>query len=47
VRATPNRTGPEFAQLIRAILGHFSEAETVHLVTDHLSTHTRKSLTDD
>jgi hypothetical protein len=32
VRATPNRTGPEFAKVIRAILGHFPEAETVHLV---------------
>jgi hypothetical protein len=46
VRATPNRTGPEFAKVIRAILGHFPAAETVHLVMDNLSTHTRKSLTD-
>ena len=46
VRATPNRTGPEFAKVIRAILGHFPEADTVHLVMDNLSTHTRKSLTD-
>jgi DDE superfamily endonuclease len=46
VRATPNRAGPEFAKVIRAIAGHFPEADTVHLVMDNLSTHTRKSLTD-
>ncbi len=46
VRATPNRTGPEFAKVIRAIIGHYPAADTIHLVMDNLSTHTRKSLTD-
>lgn len=46
VRATPNRTGPEFAKVIRAIVDHFPAAETIHLVMDNLSTHSRKSLTD-
>ena len=46
VRATPNRTGPEFAKVIRAIVDHYPAAETVHLVMDNLSTHSRKSLTD-
>ncbi len=46
VRATPNRTGPEFAKVIRAIVGHYPAADTIHLVMDNLSTHTRKSLTD-
>ena len=46
VRATPNRTGSEFAKVIRAIVGHYPAADTIHLVMDNLSTHTRKSLTD-
>jgi DDE superfamily endonuclease len=46
VRATPNRTGPEFAKVIRAITAHYPAADTIHLVMDNLSTHTRKSLTD-
>ncbi len=46
VRATPNRTGPEFAKVIRAIAAHYPAAGTIHLVMDNLSTHTRKSLTD-
>ena len=41
VRATPNRTGPEFAKVIRAIVDHFPAAETIHLVMDNLSTHSR------
>lgn len=46
VRATPNRTGPEFAKVIRAIADHYPATDTIHLVVDNLSTHTRKSLTD-
>jgi hypothetical protein len=46
VRATPDRTGPEFAKVIRAIVGHYPAADTIHLVMDNLSTHSRKSLTD-
>jgi DDE superfamily endonuclease len=44
-RATPNRAGPEFAKVIRAIAGHCPAAETIHRVMDNLSTHRRKSLT--
>jgi transposase len=46
VRATANRTGPEFAKAVRALLGHYPAAETIHLVVDNLNTHTRKSLTN-
>jgi hypothetical protein len=46
VRATPNRAGPEFAKVIRAIVGHYPKAGTIHLVMDNLSTHKRKSLTN-
>jgi hypothetical protein len=46
VRATANRTGPAFAKAVRALIGHYSAAETIQLVVDNLNTHTRQSLTD-
>ena len=46
VRATPNRTGAEFAKVIRALVDHCPGANTIHRVMDNLNTHTRTSLTN-
>ena len=43
---TPNRSGVEFARALFKLALAYPEAETIHLVMDNLSTHTRKSLTD-
>lgn len=43
---TKNRKGPKFAQMLAKIDQAYPEAETVHLVMDNLSTHSKKSLTD-
>lgn len=43
---TPTRSGYEFAQVLFHLAMAYPEAETIHLVMDNLSTHTRKSLTD-
>jgi len=43
---TPTRSGAEFAQMMRKLAGAYPETETIHLVMDNLSTHTKKSLTD-
>ena len=42
----PFRSGAEFAQALFQLAMAYPEAETIHLVMDNLSTHTRKSLTD-
>jgi len=43
-RATPNRNHREFAKMMSAIARRYSDARTIHLVMDNLSTHSRKSL---
>jgi hypothetical protein len=43
---TPNRSGFEFAQVAAQLVFQYPDAETIHLVMDNLSSHTRKSLTD-
>jgi hypothetical protein len=43
---TPTRSGFEFAQVVAELAFQYPEAETIHLVMDNLSSHTRKSLTD-
>jgi hypothetical protein len=43
---TPDRSGVEFAQALFELALAYPEAETIHLVMDNLSTHSRKSLTD-
>ena len=43
---TPDRSGVEFAKMLFELALAYPEAETIHLVMDNLSTHTRKSLTD-
>ena len=44
--ATPNRSGVEFAKALLQWARAYPQAETIHLVMDNLSTHSRKSLTD-
>ena len=43
---TPNRSKPEFAKAIEAIVNAYPEATTIQLVMDNLNIHRRKSLTD-
>ena len=45
-KVTPTRSSPEFADFILEIAAHYSAADTIHLIVDNLSTHTRKALTD-
>jgi hypothetical protein len=43
---TPDRSGFEFAQVAVALALAYPAAKTIHLVTDNLNIHTRKSLTN-
>lgn len=45
-KVTPNRSSPEFADFIQSIANRYTEAQTIHLVMDNLSSHTKKALTD-
>jgi transposase len=45
-KVTPNRSSPEFAEFLKFIADHYCEAETIHLVMDNLSSHTRKAVVD-
>jgi len=45
-KITPNRSSPEFAGFLCGIAGAYPEAETIHLVMDNLSSHTRKAMVD-
>ncbi len=40
---TPDRSSPEFADYLLAIAEHYPAADTIHLVMDNLSSHTRKA----
>jgi len=42
--ATPDRSGYQFACLVKHIVGHYSQAQTIHLVLDNLNIHGRQSL---
>jgi hypothetical protein len=44
--ATPTRSGFEFAQVVAELAFQYPDADTIHLIMDNLSTHSRKSLTD-
>lgn len=44
--ATIDRKGPRFARAMKRIANAYSQATTIHLIVDNLSTHTRKALTD-
>jgi hypothetical protein len=43
---TPTQSSPEFADFIQSIANRYPAAQTIHLVMDNLSSHTKKSLTD-
>jgi hypothetical protein len=43
---TPDRSAPEFAQVLFHLALQYPEADTIHLVMDNLNIHHRKSLTD-
>jgi hypothetical protein len=43
---TKNKKGPEFAKVLYRISKKYSLEDTIHLVMDNYSTHTKKSLTD-
>jgi hypothetical protein len=45
-KVTPTRSSPEFADFIRSISNRYPAAQTIHLVMDNLSSHTKKALTD-
>jgi len=45
-KVTPARSSSEFADFLLEIAGHYPAAETIHLVMDNLSTHTRKALVE-
>src|ERR1035438_5599541 len=45
-KVTPTRSSHEFADFILEIAEHYPAADTIHLVMDNLSTHTRKALVD-
>jgi hypothetical protein len=45
-RATPDRSGLQFALLVRDIVTAYSSARSIHLVMDNLNIHRKKSLTD-
>ena len=45
-RATPDRSSPEFADYLLEIVEHYPGADTIHLVMDNLSSHTRKAVVE-
>jgi transposase len=42
--ATPNRSGNEFAKMVKRVVEAYPMAKTIHLVMDNLNIHGRKSL---
>ena len=46
VRVTPDRSSPEFADYLLEIAEHYPAADTIHLVMDNLSSHTRKAVVE-
>ncbi len=42
--ATPDRSGYQFACLVKRIVEYYPQAETIHLIMDNLNIHCRKSL---
>ena len=43
-KVTPTRSSPEFADFIQSIANRYLEVQTLHLVMDNLSSHTREAL---
>lgn len=46
LRVTPDRSSPEFADYLLEIAEHYPVADTIHLVMDNLSSHTRKAVVE-
>jgi transposase len=44
--ATPDRSSPQFADYLLGIAEYYPAADTIHLVMDNLSSHTRKALVE-
>jgi transposase len=45
-KVTPNRSAPQFADYLLEIVAAYPDAETIHLVMDNLSSHSRKALVE-
>ena len=45
-KVTDNRSSPEFADYLLDIAAAYPEADTIHLVMDNLSSHTRKAVVE-
>jgi len=45
-KATANRSSPEFADYLLEIVAGYPDADTIHLVMDNLSTHSRAALVE-
>jgi transposase len=45
-KVMPTCSSPEFADFLLKIAEHYPAADTIHLVMDNLSTHSRKALVD-
>jgi hypothetical protein len=46
LKVTPNRSSPEFADYLLDIAACYPEADTIHLIMDNLSSHTRKAVVE-
>src|ERR1700730_12713659 len=45
-KVTPHRSSPQFADYLLDIAAAYPEADTIHLVMDNLSSHTRKAVVE-
>jgi DDE superfamily endonuclease len=45
-KVTANRSSPEFADYLLEVTIRYPEADTIHLVLDNLSSHTRKAMVE-
>ena len=45
-KVTANRSSPEFADYLLEVAIRYPEADTIHLVLDNLSSHTRKAMVE-
>jgi transposase len=45
-KATPDRSSPEFADYLLQVAEHYPAADTIHLVMDNLSSHSRKAVVE-
>lgn len=45
-KVTANRSAPQFADYLVGIVAAYPDADTIHLVMDNLSTHSRKAMVD-